>query len=164
MDGTSTSRSSAEGAAISLVDVLSIPTVLEVVLKSQHVKKATLRQTCSAICCVVSAVHAMSALGLSQELLDLGLKLAWGLHMQVDRHIESLCLQFRIHQDIKIADTLAKKQLQPRQLSLICHDNSSPPTLQALTGLVSGGQHHHLLKDVKALTLNCGLSKGFLQV
>jgi hypothetical protein len=97
------------------------------------------------------------------ETVVLGIETGWvATWLQVDQHVQSLRLVFREHQDIHIVGSLARKRLQPRQLDLVCCGYISP--LQALSGLVNGGQHHQLLAKVKELILDGQLSKELLQV
>jgi hypothetical protein len=57
MDAVSSGQASFMSDPATLIDVLSIPTVLEVVLKCQHVERSALRLTCHAICAWVRFLH-----------------------------------------------------------------------------------------------------------
>jgi hypothetical protein len=60
MDVASSGQASFMSDPTTLIDVLSIPTVCEVVLKRmkcQHINRSALRLACHAICALVSLLH-----------------------------------------------------------------------------------------------------------
>jgi hypothetical protein len=78
MDVASSGQALVKGDSTSLIDVLSIPTVCQVVL-SHFYKVSALRLTCRAICALVGVLHGEleSLLGLEQTYIYIPLACRW---------------------------------------------------------------------------------------
>jgi hypothetical protein len=84
------------------------------------------------------------------------------MRLQVDKHKEELFLDVGGPEDVLVAERLAKKGVEPTQLTLSSTDRSR--SLEALTTFLTGDQHLPFFRRVTFLWLNGGLSHELLQV
>jgi hypothetical protein len=78
--------------------------------------------------------------------------------LQVDRHIETLCVQCLGQQAVVIAGRLARKALKPRRLTIA--GSSVDSSLSAITALLATEQHHPMFQRVQQLTFEHALPKA----
>jgi hypothetical protein len=80
----------------------------------------------------------------------------------VDRHKEVLHLYVKGQEHVVIAARLAKRRVEPTELSFSTSDGNE--AYEAVSALLTGEQHHCLFGRVRRLSLRCALSKEILQV
>jgi hypothetical protein len=143
----------ADTGGADLIDVLSVPTVGAAVLSCLS-PKAALRQTCSALCALVSMelwLNIALRFGFSRGLL-------FCCAPQVDQHVEAPNILCRGQEDVVIAGQLARKAVKPKRLTLSCSDTDSS------TAMLATEQHHSLFQHVQRLTIIGSLPKDLSQV
>jgi hypothetical protein len=148
--------SAANACSLNLIDALSVPTVGAAVLSSL-IPKTALRQTCSALCALVSMVlwdHLCSEVWLQDLLLC--------CELQVDQHIEALRILCRGREDVVMARKLARKAFKPKKMTLDCSGTDSSSF--ALTAFFANEQHHPMLQRVQYLVFDGYLPKRLPQV
>jgi hypothetical protein len=85
-------------------------------------------------------------------------------NMQVDKHVEHLCLSFQGPRDVALAKRLAKRGLQPTELAFKCAGRTKPglrvaamkANTNAFTALL--GSEHHWQLLTRATDIRFGLA------
>jgi citrate lyase synthetase len=82
--------------------------------------------------------------------------------LQVDQHVETLCIVCRGQEDVVMAGTLARKQLKPKQVTVF--GSYTDQSLSAMAALLTTEQHHPMFQQVQQLTFRRSFPQCLPQV